>query len=293
MNLRHKCGILLSDHTSLKIGGPASYWLEPENPDEILEAISFAEKENKALAIIGSGSNVLAQDKGFDGVVINLGQGFDYIEREQDTILKVGSASPISRLVKDALKLGLGGCEFLSGIPGSFGGALFMNAGVSDGKLREEIKDIIIDVDVIDLRDRKKKILKREDIDFSYRSSGLDGRCILGARIGLRKYNSRTILDRIDSYMERREWIQRLDLPSAGSVFKNPDNTSTAGRLIEGCGLKGSRIGRAEISKIHANVIVNTGGACSKDVMDLIELARRRVKERFGIELELEIRVFL
>jgi UDP-N-acetylmuramate dehydrogenase len=293
MKLGYKCGILLSDRTSLKIGGPASFWLEPEDPDGVLEVISFAEKENKALAIIGSGSNILAQDRGFDGVVINLGQGFDYIEREQDTIVRVGSARPISQLVKDVLKLGLGGCEFLSGIPGSFGGALFMNAGVSHGKVREEIKDIIIDVDVIDLRDRKKMNLKRQDIDFSYRSSGLDGRCILGARIRLERRKRSAILDRIDSYMERREWIQRLAFPSAGSVFKNPDSSNTAGRLIEGCGLKGSRIGGAEISKIHANVIVNTGSACSKDVKDLIELAKRRVKERFGIELELELRVLL
>jgi len=292
--LKKDYGRLLSRHTSLKIGGPAFCWLEPDDSDDVLEAISVAEQSGKALTVIGGASNILARDKGFDGVVINLGRGFDYIEIGEDAIARVGSACPVSRLVKGCAELGLAGCEFLSGIPGSFGGALFMNAGVREIKEPErklEIKDIILDIDVIDLRDKKKESLDRRDIDFRYRSSGLDGKCILGARIRLKKDKRSDIDNRVDSFMKRREWIQRLGLPSAGSVFKNPDPRPPAGILIEECGLKGKRIGGAEISRAHANFIVNTGQATSRDVLDLIELAQARVKEKFGIELGLELRI--
>ena len=294
--LRREAGELLSRHTSLKIGGPVSCWLEPGNFDEVLEAISIAEASKRPLAVIGKGSNILAQDKGFDGVLMNLGNGFDCIEREdQDPgILKVGPAVSISRLVKQCADWGLGGCEFLSGIPGSFGGAVFMNAGVRDiddaGKLKE-IKDIIVDVDVVDLKDKKRRILDRSNIDFSYRSSGLEGQCILGTRIELKKAKKDAIVNRIDSYSQAREWIQKLGHPSAGSVFKNPDRHNPAGRLIERCGLKGKRIGGAEISMLHANFILNVNRATSKDALDLAELAKDSVNDKFGIELELEWKI--
>lgn len=292
--LKREYAKLLSLKTSLKIGGPASFWLEPENFDDVFEAVSFAEANKKALAIIGKGSNILAQDKGFDGVVINLGKGFDYIEKEQDEILRVGSAVSIARLVKECTELHLTGSEFLSGIPGSFGGAVFMNAGVRDTNnkvIQREIKDIILNVDVLDLKDKKRKVLNRGDISFSYRSSGLDEKCILGARIKLGKDKKKAIINRAASFMKSRDWIKELGFPSAGSIFKNPDNGGPAGELIESSGLKGTRIGGAEISRAHANFIVNIERATSKDVLELIGLARSKVKERFGIELELELRI--
>jgi UDP-N-acetylmuramate dehydrogenase len=286
---------LLSQYTSLKIGGPVFRWLEPENIDDILEGISEAEANDKSLFIIGKGTNILAQDKGFDGIVINLGKGFDYIIEEDDDIsLRIGSAVPIPRLVRECAKLALTGCEFLAGIPGSFGGAIFMNAGVRDIKNSEEImeiKDIICDVDVLDLKDRKRKAIKRKGIDFGYRSSALDGKCTLGARIMVKKEKRGVINNRINSFIKRREWMRRLRFPSAGSVFKNPDSENPAGKLIEDCGLKGERIGNAEISKLHANFVVNLGGASSSDVLNLIDLARRSVKDKFGIDLELELRI--
>ena len=292
--LTQECGRLLSRHTSLKIGGPAFRWLEPENFDEVMEAISVAIDNNKPLAVIGRGSNILAQDRGFDGVLMSLGKGFDCIEREGADILKVGSSVSISRLVKQCADWGLGGCEFLTGIPGSFGGAIFMNAGVRDindrGELKET-KDIILDVDVIGLKDKKRRTLDRSNIDFSYRSSDLDSQCILGARIRLKKAKKSTVINRIDSYTQTREWIQKLGYPSAGSIFKNPDKHSPAAILIEHCGLKGKRIGGAEISSAHANFIVNTGNATSKDVLDLIELAKKSVNAKFGIDLELELTI--
>jgi len=284
----------LSDHTSLKIGGPVFRWLEPETLDDILQAISIAEKAKKGLAVIGKGTNILAHDKGFDGVLVKLGKGFDYIEKEEDGAVRVGAATPISRLVKKCAEWGLGGCEFLAGIPGSFGGALFMNAGVRDACDAEkyrEIKDIVLDVDVWDLRDIKRRTLSRADIDFSYRSSGLDGKCIISARIMLQKAQESAIIKGMDSYMKKRQWMQKLKSPSAGSVFKNPDSANSAGMLIEKCDLKGRRIGGAEISALHANFIANTGNASSKDVLDLIELAKKTVKQKFNIDLELELKL--
>lgn len=285
--MKREYGKRLSDWTSFKIGGPAFCWLEPENFDDILEAVSEAEANDKPVSIIGRGTNVLVQDTGFHGIVINLGKDFDYLKREEEGIVNVGAGTPISRLVKQSVEWGLGGCEFLSGIPGSFGGAVFMNAGVHDG----EVKDIIFDVDLLDLKDRKRKTVKREGIDFKYRSSGLEGKYILGARVKLHKDTKSSIIELIDLFMKKREWLNSLGYPTAGSVFKNPNQALPAGKLIEACGLKGTRIGGAEISKHHANFIMNIGDATSKDVLDLIEIARDRVKERFGVELELELKV--
>ena len=292
--LRREYGKILSSCTSFKIGGPTFCWVEPQNIDDILEAVSEAERGKKLLTIIGKGSNVLVKDEGFDGIIINLGKEFDYIEREDNEIIRIGSGCLISRFVRQSVEWGLAGGEFLSGIPGSIGGAMFMNAGVrgiENPDAMDEIKDIIIDVDILDLKDKKRKILKGGDIGFSYRYSGLDGKCILGARVKLRKDMKESVLNRMCLFMERREWIKKTCFPSAGSVFKNPGRDNPAGRLIELCGLKGRRIGGAEISGAHANFIVNRGSAMSKDVMDLIDIARSSVREKFGIELELELRI--
>ncbi|MFC1624141.1 UDP-N-acetylmuramate dehydrogenase [Candidatus Omnitrophota bacterium] len=294
MMLGYEYGKLLSQKTSLKIGGPVFCWLEPEDYRDVLEAIGFAESNKKPFAVIGKGSNILAQDRGFDGVAINLGKEFDRIEKEKDGVVRVGAALSIARLVKECSLLDLAGVEFLSGIPGTFGGAIFMNAGVrglNNRLTQREMKDIILDVDVLDLKDRKRKKLRRVEVPFAYRASGLDGKCILGARIKLEKDKKSAIIDRMNAFKKKREWIDGLGFPSAGSVFKNPDGENPAARLIEDCGLKGTRIGGAEISRMHANFIVNVDQACSNDVVGLIELARGKVKEKFGVELELELRM--
>ncbi|MBU1887632.1 MAG: UDP-N-acetylmuramate dehydrogenase [Candidatus Omnitrophica bacterium] len=292
--LRREYGKLLSRHTTLKIGGPVFCWIEPENINDLLSAITIAGDLQKDLAIIGAGSNILAREQGFDGIAVYLGRGFDFIEKEEDDIVKVGPGLPVSLLVKKTAEWGLTGCEFLAGIPGSFGGALFMNAGARDiedpGRMRE-VKDIVVDVDVINVKNIKKETLKRKDIPFTYRSSGLDGGCVISGRLKLEKAGEEIIRKKIESFVKSREWMKKLGFPSAGSVFKNPDSAMPAGRLIEESGLKGARVGGAEISKAHANFIVNTGGATSKDVMELIELARKNVRDKFGIELELELKL--
>ncbi|PIP67577.1 MAG: UDP-N-acetylenolpyruvoylglucosamine reductase [Candidatus Omnitrophica bacterium CG_4_9_14_0_2_um_filter_42_8] len=284
----------LSRHTSFRIGGPAYLWAEPGNPKEILEIVSLAEGKNKKVIIAGNGTNLLARDEGFDGVIIHLAGDFEKIESEGGGVIKAGSSFSLARLVKYALDKSLAGCEFLTGIPGDIGGAVFMNAGVRRPEGEPgfiEIKEMLVDIEVLDLKDKTIKDLDKKDIDFKYRSSGLDGKIILGARLGLKKDKSEDIELRMAGFNKKREWLAKIGFPNAGSIFKNPSVEKPAGMLIESCGLKGRRIGDAEISGVHANVIVNLGKATAKDVLGLIDLGRTSVKQKFGIELELELKV--
>jgi len=284
----------LSRHTSFRIGGPAYLWAEPGNPKEILEIVSLAEGKNKKVIIAGNGTNLLARDEGFDGVIIHLAGDFEKIESEGGGVIKAGSSFSLARLVKYALDKSLAGCEFLTGIPGDIGGAVFMNAGVRRPEGEPgfiEIKEMLVDIEVLDLKDKTIKDLDKKDIDFKYRSSGLDGKIILGARLGLKKDKSEGIELRMAGFNKKREWLAKIGFPNAGSIFKNPSVEKPAGMLIESCGLKGRRIGDAEISGVHANVIVNLGKATAKDVLGLIDLGRTSVKQKFGIELELELKV--
>ncbi|MDP2922056.1 MAG: UDP-N-acetylmuramate dehydrogenase [Candidatus Omnitrophota bacterium] len=285
---------LLSGHTSFRIGGPAYYWAEPENIESVLEAVSLAEDKNKRLLVVGKGTNLLVKDEGFDGVIISLAGDFEKIEKGQGGSIKAGAGASVSKLVKYAFEEGLGGCEFLSGIPGSLGGAIFMNAGVraidSPDKF-EEIKDILTSLEALDLKDKKIKILDRKDVDFGYRHSGLSEKIILGARFSLKKDKKENIRERISAFNKKREWLAKIGFPNAGSIFKNPASNKPAGMLIESCGLKGKRIGGAEISSAHANVIMNVGKATAKDVLSLMDLARIQVKQKFGIDLEPELKI--
>ncbi|MCX5693056.1 MAG: UDP-N-acetylmuramate dehydrogenase [Candidatus Omnitrophica bacterium] len=284
----------LSRHTSFKIGGSAYCWAQPENPKGVLEAVSFAESKNKKFSVIGKGTNLLVKDEGFDGVIICLTKGFEKREKEGEEIIKIGAGLSAAKLVKYALDLGLGGCEFLTGIPGNVGGAIFMNAGarsLEDPAKFDEIKDILLDAEVLDLKSGKIKTLSRKDIDFKYRYSGLDGKVILGARLKLKKDKKENIEDKIKAFNKKREWFIKIGFPNAGSIFKNPCLDKPAGMLIESCGLKGRRIGGAEISKVHANIIVNLGRAKANDVLGLIDLAKTSVRQKFGMDLELELKI--
>ncbi len=284
----------LSRHTSFCVGGPARYWIEPENPEDILEAISLAESKNKKFIIMGKGTNLLVKDEGFDGAIIHLDKGFKKAEKEGETIIKAGAGLSLGKLVGYALDNSLSGCEFLTGIPGNIGGSIYMNAGVRNPEDRAEyieIKDIILDIIVLDLEDKKIKALDKKEIDFKYRYSGLDRKIILNARFELKKDKKENIQDRIKTFNKKRDWLIRIDFPNAGSIFKNPSLDKSAGMLIESCGLKGKRIGNAEISSVHANIIVNRGKASAKDVLGLIDFARESVKQKFGIDLEIELKI--
>ncbi|MFA5389582.1 MAG: UDP-N-acetylmuramate dehydrogenase [Candidatus Omnitrophota bacterium] len=283
----------LSGHTSLRIGGQAYCWAEPENTKDILEAVSLAESKKKKFFVIGRGTNLLAGDGLFDGVIIHLAGGFDRCGAEDGDIINAGAGASLAKLVKYASDTGLSGCEFLTGIPGNTGGAVLMNAGVRglEGAGFDEIKDILLDAEVLELKSGNIKTLSRKDIDFKYRSSDLDGNVILGARFKLEKSKKEKIRDKIKAFNKKREWLAGIGFPNAGSIFKNPAPDKSAGMLIESCGLKGKRLGDAEISMVHANIIVNLGKALAKDVLGLIDLAQAGVKQKFGIELELELKV--
>lgn len=292
--LKREYGRLLSGCTTLKIGGPVFCLLEPENVDDLLEAVDLARGEGKKITVIGRGSNILARGGGFDGIVIRLGQGFDFINKEDNDIVNAGAGLPLSLLVKKTAGWGLTGCEFLTGIPGSLGGALFMNAGVRDTKDTSkilEIKDLILDAEVLDLITGKQHIMKKDDMGFAYRSSKLEGKCVISGRLKLKGSVKDEISKRTESFVKSRQWIESLGFPSAGSVFKNPAGPRSAGMLIEQCGLKGARMGCAGISDVHANFIVNLGDASSDDVMNLINLAKKKVRDKFGIDLELELKL--
>lgn len=292
--LKREYGRLLSQYTSFKIGGPVFCWLEPEDLQDLLEILYVAEGLKKPVFFIGKGSNLLVNDSGFDGICVHLRKGFDVIEMEEGDIIRVGAGCPVPVLVNKTVEWGLTGCEFLAGVPGSFGGALFMNAGVRDVQNPErmlEVKDIALDIDVVDIKNRERETLRKEDIGFGYRSSGLDGKCIISGRLKLDKSDRGIIRENISHFLEKRKWMQGLGFPTAGSVFKNPICNEPVGRLIEECNLKGTRIGGAEISRAHGNFIVNVDNASAGDVIGLIELAKRRVKEKFGIDLELELKL--
>jgi len=223
-----------------------------------------------------------------------MAKGFEKIEKESEVVIKAGAGLSLAKLEKFALDNNLAGCEFLTGIPGNIGGAVFMNTGVRNIKGQSgfvEMKDIISSVKILDLKDNAIKTMDRSEIDFKYRSSGLVDKIILGARIELKKDNRENIQNREGLFIKKREWLAKIGFPNAGSIFKNPEPEKSAGMLIESCGLKGKRIGNAKISMVHANVIVNLGNGSANDVLALIDLARASVKQKFNIDLELELKI--
>jgi UDP-N-acetylmuramate dehydrogenase len=274
-------------HTSFRIGGPAEVWIEPEDLGSLIDLLRFTSAREIPLIIIGGGSNILVKDEGVKGVVINLSAGyFKKIDRD-DCGIKVSAGLGLRELLEDMREKELGGLEFMAAIPGTVGGAVMMNAG---GR-HKTISDLI---DKIDLIDKKGKTfrLNREEINFSYRFSGLDDYIILRIYFRLQRKPQDLIDNNINRYNYAKRTYQELGLPSAGSVFKNPQGTYfPSAKLIELSGLKGKTLGGAQVSTKHANFIVNLGGATAEDVLELIKLVKTRVKRDHGVDLELEIKV--
>ncbi|MBI1803257.1 MAG: UDP-N-acetylmuramate dehydrogenase [Ignavibacteriae bacterium] len=273
----------LSKYTSFRIGGPADYFLEPTDKEDVVNIITYLQRQNFPFLMMGKGSNVLVSDDGVRGAVINLEHGLGSMRVEGD-IVSVDAGVTMARFVDFCIQHGFKGVEMLSGIPGTIGGAVIMNAGAYGG----EISDFLVDVEV--LRNGKIACLKKEDAGFAYRRSNFKDAIVLGARFRL------TVGDKAEVMRARRELLlkrnraQPVNMPNSGSMFKNPHGTYAA-KLIEDAGLKGVRRGNAQISERHANFIVNLGGAVARDVVDLIELARKTVLEKFGITLELEVKL--
>ncbi len=286
----------LAKFSSFRIGGNADVFISPKDKADVLNAVQFFEKVKLSYLVLGRGSNVLISDKGVRGAVISLRENLEQVEVKEengDALVYVEAGADLPALAVDMLKKGYGGLENLSGIPGSVGGAILMNAGAY-GK---EIFEVIESVEVI--REGKIKTLRRDEVAYRYRGTDLENDIILSCKLRLKKLSAEEQKDAMEKrkmWMEKRRSTQPLTLPNAGSIFKNPPpdengNPRFTGALIEACGLKGKRIGGAQISEKHANFIVNVDNAKASDVMALIELARAEVKRKFNVNLELEIKL--
>ncbi len=277
----------LSKHTTFKIGGDADIFLTVNTETALVQILDFLNENYIPFFLLGNGSNVLASDKGFRGIIIKLGRDFNKINLLNDFEIVCGTGVPLSSFCRYAEKNSLSGAEFLYGIPGTVGGAVFMNAGAYNG----EIKDIIVSCTHIS-RDGKKATLKREDLDLSYRHSlySVENHIILSATFKLTKADKAKIRENMNNFTEKRKLKQPLEFPNAGSIFKRPVG-NFAGVLIEQAGLRGKSIGGAMVSKKHCGFIINKGGATCEDVLNLIDMITAKVFKETGIILENEIKV--
>lgn len=273
----------LGKYTSFRIGGPADIYLEPADKQDVATLIKYLQHEEMPFTIIGRGSNLLVSDDGVRGAVINFEQGLNGIQASGRRV-SVDAGVAMARFVDFCIQHGLKGVEMLPGIPGTLGGAVMMNAGAYGG----EISDYLVEVEV--LRDGVVSMVKKEESGFSYRQSGFQRDIILGATFELPEGDKEEIMNQRRELLLKRNRAQPVNLPNSGSMFKNPQGTFAA-KLIEESGLKGARCGNAQISERHANFIVNHGGATAKDVLALIEKARKKVQETSGISLELEVKL--
>lgn len=281
----------LLSHTSLKIGGSADIWAEPKDEKELKKALVFARAHKVRLFVIGNGSNVLASDDGFRGIVVHLGSPSFKRIKVSGTTVRLGAGFSLPKLVRLCCDKALGGMESLVGIPGTVGGAIYMNAGGYTNPIFKNMADLVRSLKVMDYEGNVKN-LKAGDLEFGYRRSNLNQYIILEAVLKLEKSDIRELSSASAKFLKMKAQKQVLDIPSAGCVFKNPAGMQfTCGQMIDMLGLKGRRAGGAEISTKHANFIVNRDGATCKDVLSLVELVKKKVKENYDIPLELEIKV--
>lgn len=276
----------MKKHTSWRIGGPADYFIEPAGREELQSLVYFANQRKIGLTVIGNGSNLLVSEKGIRGIVLKIGSGLSRITTlENDVVAEAGAK--LSTLAAAARDSGLGGLEFSAGIPGTVGGAVVMNAGANGSSVGVLVREVLL----LDLEGRMYR-RDREALNFSYRSSALqrDPAIVVETRFACYPRERDLIQEEMEGYIARRLSTQPLRQPNAGSVFKNPPGDS-AGRLIEAAGLKGLRVGGAQISTLHANFIVNLGTATASDVLALIHKSRETVLACNGVELLLEVQI--
>jgi len=275
----------LSRHTTYKVGGLADYFVTPRDIESLRSVISLCRTCNIPYYIIGNGSNLLVGDKGFRGVIIQIFHNMSEV-RPEGNRLYVEAGALLSKVANIALNNHLKNLEFASGIPGTFGGAVMMNAGAYGG----EMKDTIESVRVID-EEGEIKVLRLEDLELGYRTSILARKpyIVVDGILKLEVGNYQEILDLMDDYKERRTSKQPLELPSAGSTFKRPQG-HFAGKLIADSGLAGFQVGGARVSEKHCGFVVNTGEAKALDVILLMEQVANKVEEKYGIRLEPEVR---
>lgn len=297
MSLRTDSGLLfqsdvdLSRHSTMHVGGPAEYFVEPSHDEELVEALQFASQRQLRYLILGKGSNIIFSDEGYPGLVISMARyASDRMVASIDPPrITVSAGLSLYKICLFCRDHGLGGSEFLCSIPGSLGGALVMNAGFSrfPGQTNE-IADLVESVTLLNPQG-EREIWDRSRLQFSYRSSNLKGQVVLEAHLRLWRRPKIEIQNEIQANFDYRARIQNVRFPSSGSIFKNPSAEMTAGKLMDGLGLKGLRVGDAMISQEHANYMVNLGNARSLDFSELINQVRKAVLDATGIQLEPEV----
>ena len=274
----------MSAHTTFRIGGPADYYVEPTF-EEVKELLFFLKKENIPYTLIGNGSNLLVSDEGIEGVVVSFGKEMSEVSREKE-VVRAKAGILLSRLASFAASKSLSGLEFASGIPGTLGGAITMNAGAYGG----EMKDVVQSVTVLSGDEMKE--YSGEEMDFSYRHSRVldEDLIVLEVTMKLQSGREEEILSSMKELNKKRVEKQPLNFPSAGSTFKRPEGYFAA-KLIEDAGLKGYTVGGAKVSEKHSGFVINFDHATAKDVCTLMQDVQRIVKEKFDVSLEPEVRM--
>ena len=275
----------LARHTTFRVGGPADVLFLPESAEELRRAMELAREVGEDCLVIGNGSNLLVRDGGVRGLVIKLAGPMSGVSVE-GTAIRAQAGASLSQVSRAALQASLTGLEFASGIPGSLGGALAMNAGAYGGELSQVVREAMV------LMDGRVQTLSREELAMGYRTTRVlrEGGIVLSAVLDLKEGDASEIAETMDELNRRRREKQPLSFPSAGSTFKRPEGYF-AGALIEQAGLKGYAIGGAQVSEKHAGFLINRGGATASDLLRLIEYVQERVYAQSGVRLETEVRI--
>ena len=279
----------MSKHTSFKTGGPAEIYIIGKTLEQIQEVLKYSNQNNIQLYIIGNGSNLLVLDEGIKGIVLKIAvDNIETLESDMGVLVKAGAGVKIMALAQTLKKDGITGFEELAGIPGTMGGANYMNAGAY-GK---ELKDIIVSTKAINKETGKIETLKNEEQELKYRNSIFKNRkyIIIETMLNLQKGIPEEIERKMNDFLNQRKEKQPIEYPSGGSTFKRGEGFITA-KLIDECGLKGYQIGGAQISEKHAGFIINKNNATSKDILDLIKYTKKKVFEKFGVQIEEEVEI--
>lgn len=276
----------MKNHTTFRIGGPADALALPKTPEEVAEVVHFCHEHAQPYYVLGNGSNLLVSDEGYRGLVLQLYRNFNDIQVNGETIT-VQSGAMLAAVARTAYQTGLTGLEFASGIPGTIGGAVVMNAGAYGGEMKNVLKEVTVLT-----KEGEVLVIPAKALELGYRTSVIpkNGWIVLGAVLQLEKGDQEQILARMEELKEQRITKQPLDLPSAGSTFKRPEGYF-AGKLIMDAGLRGFTVGGAQVSEKHCGFVVNRGNATAADVWELICEVKRRVKEMTGVELEPEVKL--
>lgn len=274
----------MGKHTTFRVGGNADFFVEIGSSEELVNIIKYLKQTDRSYFILGNGSNLLVGDKGYEGVILHLGERFSQIEVNGEVVTAEAGAL-LSKVSKTAAKNGLSGLEFASGIPGTIGGAMVMNAGAYDGEMKQVVTRVTVMTEAGEILE-----LDNETMEFGYRTSIIKSRplIVLSAQMTLTKGDAAEIQEKMDDFGNRRRSKQPLEYPSAGSTFKRPEGYY-AGKLIMDAGLRGYRIGGAQVSEKHCGFIINVGNATAADISELMDEVSEKVEEQFGVTLEPEI----